>query len=257
MNTSLVPLSGRLALVTGASGNIGSAIAHRLARDGAHVIVHYHSTREGAEAIVREIHAAGGEAEAIWADLALADGAVTLIRLLDSAFAGRFAGRLDVLINNAGTMEIDTLTDVSDESFDRMFNINVRACFQLSREAARRMKPAGWGRIINIGSVFGESAPAAGLSIYCGTKFAVRGLTRAWSRDLGTYGITVNNVQPALIHADPLPTSGPLYDALERFSSVGRFGKPAEIADAVAFLASPNSGYVNGESLTVDGGWSA
>ena len=257
MSDARLSLSEKLAVVTGASGGIGSEVARRLARDGASVIVHYHSGRVEAEAVVRDINATGGRAEALAADLATCEGPAILIDGLDASFGGRFAGRLDVLINNAGTLEFGSLTEVSDESFDRLFNLNVRAVFQLSREAAGRMKKIGWGRIINMGSVFGESTPAAGLSIYCGTKFALRGLTRAWSRDLGPAGITVNNIQPALIQTEPYPTDGPVYAAMERFSSVGRFGKPADIAEAVAFLASPNSGYINGESLTVDGGWSA
>ncbi|MDQ2858273.1 MAG: SDR family oxidoreductase [Candidatus Eremiobacteraeota bacterium] len=257
MRDTLVPLAEKLAVVTGASGGIGSAVALRLARDGACVLVHYNSNREDAESVVRQIESTGGNAEAVGADLARVDGPDVLIDRLDTSFGGRFLGRLDVLVNNAGTLEFGSLTDVSDESFDRLFNVNVRSCFQLSREAAIRMTKAGWGRIINMGSVFGEAAPMPGLGIYCGTKFAVRGLTRAWSRDLGPAGVTVNNVQPALIQTEPLPIDGPAYEAMERFSSVGRFGRPADIAEAVAFLASPNAGYINGESLTVDGGWSA
>ena len=257
MSAVPLPLAGKLAVVTGASGGIGSEIARRLARDGASVIVHYHSNGEDAEAVVRDIEAGGGEAEMVRADLAHSEGPAALIDRLDAAFGGRFAHRLDVLINNAGTLDFGPLVDVSDESFDRLFNVNVRACFQLSREAARRMTQTGWGRIINMGSVFGEGTPTAGLSIYCGTKFAVRGLTRAWSRDLGPAGITVNNIQPALIQTEPLPTAGPAYEAMARFSSVGRFGSPTEVARAVAFLANPSASYINGESLTVDGGWSA
>ncbi len=257
MSDDRLPLSEKLAVVTGASGGIGSEVARHLARDGASVIVHFNSSREDAEAVVRDINAAGGSAEAFGADLAQREGPGTLIERLDVSFGGRFAGRLDVLVNNAGTLEFGSLTNVSDESFDRLFNVNVRACFQLSREAARRMSKVGWGRIINMGSVFGEGTPTPGLSTYCGTKFALRGLTRAWSRDVGPAGITVNNIQPALIQTEPLPTGGPVYEAMERFSSVGRFGNPADVAEAVAFLASPNASYINGESLTVDGGWSA
>ena len=257
MSDVRLPLSEKLAVVTGASGGIGSATARRLARDGASVLVHFNENREGAEGVVRDIEAAGGRAEPFGADLARHDGPTALIAGLDGSFGGRFAGHLDILVNNAGVLEFGELADVSDESFDRLFNVNVRACFQLAREAARRMTKAGWGRIINIGSVFGEAAPLPGLSMYCGTKFAIRGLTRAWSRDVGSAGITVNSVQPALIQTKRAPTSGPAFEALERFSSVARFGEPAEVADAVAFLASHGSGYVNGESLTVDGGWSA
>ncbi|GAC1596267.1 MAG: 3-oxoacyl-ACP reductase FabG [Candidatus Velthaea sp.] len=252
-----LPLADKLALVTGASGSIGAAVARRLAHDGASVLAHYNSSPESAQDLVREIKATGSEAEAFGADLSSHDGPSALLAHVNLAFGGRFAGRLDVLVNNAGILDFGPLVDTTDESFDRLFNVNVRALFQLSREAARRMTEAGWGRIINMGSVFGEAIPAPGLSLYSSTKFAVRGLTRAWSRDLGPAGITVNNVQPAVIQAEPVPTNGPTFDAMKKFTSVGRFGTPDEIAGAVAFLASPAAGFINGASLTVDGGWSA
>ena len=252
-----LPLEEKLALVTGASGSIGSAGARRLAEDGASVLVHYNHSRDGAEAVVRDITHAGGTAAALAADLGKPDGPAALIAQLDGAFGGRFAGRLDVLVNNAGTLTMDLLPDAADEDFDRCFNVNVRAVFQLSREAARRMAAAGWGRIINMGSIFGEGAYAPGLGTYCGTKFAVQGLTRGWSRDLGPKGVPVNNVQPAVIQSATQPTSGPAFAAMKKFTSVGRFGQPREIAEAVAFLANPKAGFINGESLTVDGGWSA
>ena len=252
-----LPLANKLALVTGASGSIGSAVARRLAADGASVLIHYSSGREGAENVLRSIRAAGGEAEIVAADLGQRDGPASLLAQIDPSFGERFAGRLDVLVNNAGTVDVDTLTDSTDEAFDHLFNLNVRAVFQLSREAARRMTKVGWGRIINMGSVFGEGAFSPGLSLYCGTKFAVQGLTRGWSRDLGPAGVTVNNVQPAVVQSAPQPESGPVFDAMRRFTSVGRFGRPEEIAEAVAFLASPKAGFINGESLNVDGGWSA
>ncbi len=119
------------------------------------------------------------------------------------------------------------------------------------------MAKAGWGRIINVGSVFGEATTVPGLSLYSGTKFAVHGLTRGWSRDLGPQGITVNGVQPALIQPEPQPSEGPIIDAMHKYASVGRLGKPEEVAEAVSFLASPRAGFINGENLTVDGGWSA
>ena len=252
-----LPLADKLALVTGASGSIGSAVAKRLAEDGASVVVPYSASRDEAEAVVRDITHTGGTAAALAADLSQHDGPAALIAQLDGVFGGQFAGRLDVLVNNAGVLTMDGLPEATDEDFDRCFNVNVRAMFQLSREAARRMTAAGWGRIINMGSIFGEGAYAPGLSTYCGTKFAVRGLTRGWSRDLGPQGVTVNNVQPAVIQSEPQPKGGPGFDAMKRFTSVGRFGYPREIAEAVAFLASPKAGFINGESLTVDGGWSA
>ncbi len=251
------PLENKLALITGASGVIGSAVAKRLAQDGASVLVHYSSSRREAEAVVRAIRQAGGEAEALGADLSDRNGPAALLAQIDASFGGRFAGRLDVLVNNAGRFAFGGLLDATDEDFDRLFNVNVRAAFQLAREGARRMTKTGWGRIINMGSVFGHGAYEAGLSTYCGSKFAVQGLTRGWSRDVGPLGITVNNVQPALIQPEPHPTSGPLIEAMNKHTSVGRLGRPADIAEAVAFLASPKAGFINGESLTVDGGWSA
>ena len=247
----------RLALVTGASGAIGSAIARRLAASGAYVLAHYNSDEAGVRETIRAISGARGNAVALRANLADRSGPATLLEQIDGAFGGRFAGRLDILVNNAGTLDFGPLAEMSDEAFDTIFDVNVRAVFQLSREAARRMTKNSWGRIVNVGSVFGEAVPGPGLSLYAGSKFAVRGLTRGWSRDLGPLGITVNNVQPAVVQTQPVPTGGPAFDAMVRFTSVGRFGAPDEIASAVAFLASDDAAFINGESLTVDGGWSA
>jgi 3-oxoacyl-[acyl-carrier protein] reductase len=250
-------LAGKLALVTGASRGIGAAVARRLAAEGASVLVHYNSGRAEANEVVSSIRNAGQEAEALGADLSRQDGPAALLEQLDQAMGGRFAGRLDVLVNNAGMVDVGLLTEAKDEEFDTLFNLNVRAVFQLSREAARRMTQAGWGRIINMGSVFGDAAPAPGLSLYCGTKFAVQGLTRAWSRDLGATGVTVNNVQPAVIQPEPVPTTGGTFDAMKRFTSVGRFGQPEEVAEMVTFLASSSASFINGASFNVDGGWNA
>ena len=251
------PSKKLLALVTGASGNIGSAVALSLARNNASVLVHFGSNQAKAARVVCEIRKLGGEAETVGADLSQRDGAASLIGLLDECFDRRFAGRLDILINNAGALDMGSITDVTDDSIDSMLNVNVRAVVQLTREASRRMIKTGWGRIINIGSVFGEAAPFPGLSVYCGTKFAVQGLTRAWSRDLGQFGITVNNIQPAVIQAEPFPTSGPAFEAMRRLASVGRFGKAHEVADIVSFLVSPQASFINGACLNIDGGWGA
>ena len=252
-----LPLENKLALVTGSSRGIGAAIAQRLAADGAAVLVHYGSSRERGEGVVNEIKKAGGQAELVGADLTSHDGPAELIKQLDGAFGGRFAGRLDVLVNNAGTAMYGMLTEVTDEDFDKQYNLNVRAVFQLSREAARRMTKAGSGRIINIGSCLGERIPMPAISTYSSTKFAVQGLTRGWSRDLGPSGVTVNNVQPGSVDTELNPADGPSSEDQKKRSSLGRYGKPEEIAAAVAFLAGPQAAFVNGESFTVDGGANA
>jgi 3-oxoacyl-[acyl-carrier protein] reductase len=252
-----LPLENKLALVTGSSRGIGAAIAKRLAADGATVLVHYSASPDRAKNVANEIRKAGGNAEILAADLSRLDGPSTLLAQIDETFAGRFAGRLDILVNNAGTVDFHPILEVTDEAFEKQLNLNVRAIFYLTREAARRMTKAGWGRVINIGSAYGEAVPRAGVGVYAGTKFAVQGFTRGWSRELGASGVTVNNVQPGPIDTELSPADGPRAETLKRLTSVGRFGKVEEIASAVAFLASPHSAFINGESLTVDGGWNA
>ncbi len=256
-STTVQPLAGKIALVTGSSRAIGAAVAKRLALDGASVVVHYCSNAAQGQNVVESIREAGGSAALLQADLGQLHGPAQLLAALPSAFDSRFANRLDILVNNAGTFEYAPLQQATDESFDRLFNLNVRSVFQLSRHAAGLMMAAGWGRIINMGSVFGEAAPAPGMSLYCGTKFAIQGFTRAWSRDLGPHGITVNNIQPAVIQPEPAPICGPTFEAMKRHTSVGRFGKASEIADMAAFLVSPQAAFINGESFNVDGGWNA
>jgi 3-oxoacyl-[acyl-carrier protein] reductase len=251
-------LKGKLALVTGASRGIGAAIAARLARDGASVIVHYASSPERAQTVVQAIRAAGGEAEAVGANLSTPAGITALTDSVNSVFGGKFEGRLDILVNNAGTVEYGPFLEASETSYDTHFNLNVRAPIELAKDAAKRMIKTGWGRIINIGSAFGEAAPLPGVTLYIASKFAIRGFTRGLSRELGQYGVTVNAVQPGPIDTELAPQPGTdAHATMTKLASVGRFGKPEEIAAAVAYLASPEAGYTTGESLTVDGGWIA
>jgi 3-oxoacyl-[acyl-carrier protein] reductase len=251
-------LENKLALVTGSSRGIGAAIAIRLAAEGASVIVNYAASPARAEAVVAEIAKAGGQAESVGADLSSVDGTKTLIASIDKAFGGKFGGRLDILVNNAGTVEFGPFLESSDQSYDKHFNLNVRSLIELSKDAAKRMTKAGWGRIINIGSAFGEAAPLPGVTLYIATKFAVHGFTRGLSRELGSTGVTVNGVQPGPIDTELSPDdNGPAAQTMKKLTSVGRFGKSEEIASAVAFLANPESAFINGENLTVDGGWNA
>ncbi|HEV7775622.1 MAG TPA: SDR family NAD(P)-dependent oxidoreductase [Luteibacter sp.] len=251
------PLENKIALVTGSSRGIGAAVAVRLAADGAAVIVNYAASPARANAVVEEIRSAGGEAEAVAADLSSADGVKSLIGAVDTAFGGRFKGRLDILVNNAGTVEFGPFLESSDESYDKHFNLNVRAPIALAKDAATRMSKVRSGRIINIGSAFGEAAPLPGVTLYIASKFAIHGFTRGLSRELGPLGITVNGIQPGPIDTELSPEDGPNGEPMTRLTSVGRFGRVHEIASAVAFLAHPDSAFINGENLTVDGGWNA
>ena len=250
------PLENKLALVTGSSRGIGAAIAIRLAADGASVIVNYSATPARAEKVVKEIRDAGGKAEAVGADLSTIEGTNKLIAYISQAFGGSFGGRLDILVNNAGSVVFGPFMEGAEDSYDKHFNLNVRSVIALSKDAARRMIPQKWGRIINIGSIHGASAPIPGVTMYVATKFAVHGFTRGLSRELGATGVTVNAVQPGFIDTELSPADSHAED-MKKLTSVGRFGRAEEIASAVAFLAHPDSAFINGENLTVDGGWSA
>lgn len=250
------PLENKLALVTGSSRGIGAAIAIRLEAEGASVIVNYAASPARGEAIVNEIKKAGGQAEAVGADLSSTDGTKTLISSIDKVFGGKFGGRLDILVNNAGSVALGLFLQSSDQSYDKHFDLNVRPVVELSKDAAKRMVKAGWGRI-NIGSAFGEAAPVAGVTLYIATKFAVHGFTRGLSRELGPTGMTVNGIQPGPVNTELSPEDGPASEVMKKRTSVGRYGRVEEIASAAAFLANPESAFINGENLTVDGGWNA
>jgi 3-oxoacyl-[acyl-carrier protein] reductase len=257
MADSNKPLSGKLALVTGASRGIGAAIAKRLAADGAAVLVHYANSPDKADAVVADIKKSGGQAEAVGADLSKTDGPAKLTRQIDGAFGGRFAGRLDVLVNNAGVGAFGPPTEVSDDELSKVIQVNFRAVFELARDAATRMSAAKSGRIINIGSCLGERIFGPQKTIYSATKFDVVGLTKGLSRDLGPFGVTVNNVQPGPTDTDMNPATGEGADMQRSQTALGHYGKPEDIAEAVAFLASPGAKFITGESLTVDGGVNA
>jgi 3-oxoacyl-[acyl-carrier protein] reductase len=243
-------LTGKVALITGGSRGIGAAIAKRLAQDGAAVAITYVSAQQKADEVVRAIETAGGRALAIRADSADVEAVQHAV-----AETVHTLGRLDVLVNNAGIAVVMPLDQFSLDDFDRMVAVNVRGVFVAIQEASRHMREGG--RIITIGSVNADRMPFAGGSVYAMTKAAVAGLTRGLARDLGPRGITVNTVQPGPVDTDMNPADGPFADSMKSWMALARYGQGDEIAAMVAYLASPEAGFVTGASLTIDGGFAA
>lgn len=248
------PLANKIALVTGGSRGIGAAISKALAADGATVLINYNASEGAARAVADEIKAAGGSAETIGGNVTDADSVKRLFGEID----GKHGGRVDILVNNAGVYLTAPLPEFTDTDYRKTMNTNVDAVFFVTRDAIKRM-PRG-GRIITIGSVIGERAVGAGHSVYAASKFAVAGLSRGWAHDLAASGITSNLVQPGPIDTDMNPadpSKNPGAEGLAQMVPAGRYGNTAEVAAAVAFLASPAASYITGATLNVDGGLNA
>jgi len=245
-------LNGKVALVTGGSRGIGAAIAKALADDGADVAISYAASADKANAVVKELRKKGVRAEAFRADQANTKEVEGLVETVVKRF-----GRLDILVNNAGVFASGPVHDRANNlaELERLFAINVGGVATAVRTAAPLM-PDG-GRTISIGSVAGDTSPWPGIADYSATKSAVAAYTRGWARDLGPRGITVNNVQPGPIDTDMAPQDGDVADGLKARTVFGRYGKPEEVAAAVAFLASPKAAYITGTTLNVDGGYNA
>src|SRR5467141_312131 len=243
-------LEGKIALITGGSRGIGAAIAKRLAADGAKVAITYSKGADAAAAVVKEIEHAGGKAIAIQADATDADAGKAAVEKTVGTF-----GRLDVLVNNAGTAIPKTFEETTLEEMDRVIDINIRGVFIATQAALKHMKSGG--RIISIGSAVGERVAAPGLVPYAGTKGAVKMFTQALAREIGSRGITVNNVQPGPIDTDLNPATGDWATPQKAATALNRYGQPEEIAAMVAFVASPDASYITGSNLTVDGGMNA
>jgi len=243
-------LEGKVALVTGGSRGIGAAIAKRLASDGAKVAITYTKGADAASSVVKEIERAGGKAIAIQADAADAKASQAAVEKTFTTF-----GRLDVLVNNAGTAIPKPFEEATLEEMDRVLDINIRGVYVATQAALKHMKSGG--RVIMIGSAVGERVAAPGLVPYAGTKGAVKMFTQALAREIGVRGITVNNVQPGPIDTELNPAAGEWAVPQKAATALDRYGRVDEIANMVAFVAGPESSYITGANLTVDGGMNA
>jgi 3-oxoacyl-[acyl-carrier protein] reductase len=240
--------NAKVALVTGASRGIGMAIAERLARDSFNLIVNYSENAAPAEALVRKIEDAGGQAIAVKADISDPGAVREMFDAAETAFGG-----IDVLVNNAGIMTLAAIADTDDASFDRHIAVNLKGTFNTLREAAKRLR--GGGRIVNFSSsVVGLLMPTYG--VYVATKAAVEGLTSVLAKELRGRNITVNAVAPGPTATDLFLKGKPqeVVDRMAKMAPLERLGQPGDIADVVSFLAGPDAAWVNGQVLRVNGG---
>ncbi len=244
-------LTGKVAVVTGASKGIGAAIAKSLAAAGASVVVNYASSREGADKVVAAITSKGGKAVAVQGDVAKAADVTRIFAESNKAF-----GRLDVLVNNAGVYEMAPIDAITEESFHRQFNTNVLGLLLATKEAVKYFGDNG-GSVINIGSVVSRITPPAS-AIYTGTKGAVDAITGVLSRELGPQKIRVNALNPGLVETEGTHTAGFIGSNFEKnvveTAPLGRIGQPEDIASIAVFLASDDSAWLTGEQLLAGGG---
>jgi len=243
-------LSGKTALITGASRGIGAAIAKRLAADGAFVAITFTKGADAAAQVVKDIEHAGGKAIAVQADAADAKAVQAAVAKTVETFGG-----LDILVNNAGTAIPKPFEDATLEEMDRVIDINLRGVFIATQAALKHLRDGG--RIISIGSCVGERMMTPGLAAYAATKGAVKMFTQGLSREVGSRSITVNNVQPGPIDTDLNPAAGDWATPQIAATALKRYGHVEEIAAMVAFVAGPEASYITGASLTVDGGTNA
>jgi 3-oxoacyl-[acyl-carrier protein] reductase len=244
-------LSNKVAVVTGASKGIGAGIAKSLAADGAAVVVNYASSKEGADRVVAEIKAAGGNAIAVQGDVAKAADVQRLFAETKKAF-----GRVDVLVNNAGVYQFAPLEEITEEQFHRMFDTNVLGLLLATREAAKYFDGGG-GSVINIGSVASSLHPPAS-AIYTATKGAVDAVTRVLANELGAKKIRVNSINPGVVNTEGTTAQGIIGSEfqvnLQSQTPLGRYAEPADIAPIAVFLASDDSGWLTGETIVASGG---
>ena len=243
-------LTGKVALITGASRGIGAAIAKHLAADGASVAITYSKGVDAANSVVKVIEAAGGKALAIQANASDAKAVKAAVEQTVSTF-----GRLDIIVNNAGTAIPKPFEEATQEELDHVIDLNLRGVFIATQAALKHIGEGG--RIINIGSCVGERNFTPGLAAYAATKGAVKMFTQGLAREVGTRGITVNNIQPGPIDTDLNPAAGDWAAPQIANTALKRYGHVDEVAALVAFVAGPEAAYITGANLTVDGGTNA
>jgi len=244
-------LTGKAAVVTGASKGIGASIALHLAAEGAAVAVNYASSREGADRVVAEITRKAGKAIAVQANVARQSDIQRLF-----AEAKRAFGRLDVLVNNAGIYEFSALEEITEEHFHKHFDLNVLGLILASREAVKHFGPAG-GSIINISSTVTSITPP-NTTVYTATKGAVDAITRTLAKELGPRNIRVNSINPGMVETEGVHAAGfmegEMRQQIESQTPLGRIGQVHDVAPAAVFLASSDAAWITGETLRVAGG---
>ena len=244
-------LTGKVAVVTGASKGIGAAIALHLAAEGAAVVVNYATSKGGAERVVNEVVRKGGRAVAVQADVSRQADVHRLFAEAKKAF-----GRLDILVNNAGIYEFAPLEDVTAAHFHKQFDLNVLGLILATQEAVKHFGPDG-GTIVNISSVAATSAPP-NTSVYSATKAAVDAVTRSLAKELGPRNIRVNAINPGMVETEGVHAAGlsesDFRKQIEAQTPLGRIGQPQDIAPAAVFLASSDAAWITGETLTISGG---
>ena len=244
-------LTGKVAVVTGASKGIGASIAEHLAAEGASVVVDYATSKAGADEVVRHITENGGKAIAVQADVSKPKDITRLFNETKAAY-----GKLDILVNNAGVYEFAPLEAVTPDHFHRLFDLNVLGLLLTTKEAVKHMN--GEGSVLNIGSIVGHM-PVGSAPVYSATKAAVDALTVALSKELGPRKIRVNSLDPGMVETEGFVSAGldesEFRKTVESQTPLGRIAKPEDVARAAVFFSSDDAGWVTGQSLIVAGGY--